>query len=201
MSIATFLQRNTLDSFPTQIDALAARLEGSGIAERVAFVRGLTKPDMVRLWDMAEGRGAKVDDFVPAGTRLGREIIHAGKNSLPVFNTFEKRFTPADGQPGEIYGYNHNWFNFTTAGPGYFVGRMDDTEGAFGLDYYRVPPDGVPLPVNWPRVRANTIGIQKFIFSEMIDYMRLVCDGVTIGRAWRKGQRTDNYFALARTVG
>lgn len=199
MSIAALLQRSTLSSYPNEIGALAARLESGSEADRVAFVRSLTKADMVRLWDLTEGRGVKVDDFVPAGTRLGREIIHAGKNSLPAFNHFEKRFTPADGQPTEVYGYNQTWFT-PAIGPGYFVGRFDATEGAFGLDYYRTPPAGAPLPASWPRIRANTVGPQMLIFAEMIDYMRSICDGVTIGRAWRKGKRTDNYFALARTT-
>ena len=181
------------------LNALARRLESSSEAERVAFVRGLRKVDMEVLWQACDGRQVGVDDYVPAGTRLGREIIHLGKNSLPVFTHFEKRFTPADGQPGEVYGYNHTPMNFTTAGPGYFVGHLDATFGAFGLDYYRVPPTTAPLPASWPRVRDNHFGLSRFIYADMIDYMRRVCDGVTIGRAWRKGQMTDNYFVLART--
>jgi hypothetical protein len=193
------LQRRSAPNVPHDLASLASRLERGSEADRVAFVRSLTKSDMGRLWVMCEGRGVTVDDFVPAGTRLGREVVHAGKNSLPAFNLFEKRFTPADGNPTEVYGYNHTWFA-PAIGPGYFVGRFDPTEGAFGLDYYRTPPAGAPLPASWPKIRANTIGPQMLIFANMIDYMRKVCDGVTIGRAWRKGQRTDNYFVLARTT-
>lgn len=200
MSLASILQRSPLAAYPSSIDALASRLESESETGRVAFVRALTKADMVRLWDLTEGRGVKVDDFVPAGTRLGREIIHAGKNSLPAFNIFEKRFTPADGHPTEVYGYNQTWFA-PVLGPGYFVGRFDATEGAFGFDYYRTPPPSAPLPATWPKIRANTLGPQRYVFAEMIDYMRRICDGVTIGRAWKKGQRTDNYFVLARQGG
>lgn len=185
----------------TDAQALARRLEAMPEPDRVAFVRGLRKVDMEALWQACDGRAVGVDDFVPAGTRLGREIIHAGKNSLPAFTHFEKRFTAADGQPGEVYGYNHTPWTALTAGPGYFVGRLDATFGAFGLDYYRVPPESAPLPASWPRVRDNRFGLSRFIYAEMIDYMRRVCDGVTIGRAWRKGQMTDNYFVLARTSG
>ena len=183
----------------SDLPALARRLEAGTEEARVAFVRSLRKADMVALWDACEGHAVAVDDFVPAGTRLGREIIHKGKNSLPLFTHFEKRFTTADGQPGEVYGYNHTPMNFTTAGPGYFVGHFDPHAGSFGVDYYRVPPANAPLPASWPRVRDNRFGLQRFIYAEMIDYMRRVCEGVTIGRAWRRGQRTDNYFVLART--
>lgn len=201
MALASLLAR--LSPAPSaelsDLPALARRLEAGDEDARVDFVRGLGKADMVALWDACEGRAAAIDDFVPAGTRLGREIIHKGKNSLPVFSHFEKRFTPADGRPEEVYGYNHTPMNFTTAGPGYFVGHLDPQERAFGINYYRVPPATAPLPASWPRVRDNHFGLQRFIYAEMIDYMRRVCDGVTIGRAWRRGVRTDNYFVLART--
>lgn len=191
--------RELLGYGPIDIDALARRLEALDEAGRVAFVRGLKKADMLRLWDACEGREVTADDFVPRGTRIGTEVIHKGKNSLPAFSDFEKRFTPADGRPGQVYGYNHNWFNFTTAGPGYFVGHFRPDETAFGLDYYEVPPVSAPLPATWPKVRKNEIGLQVLIYAKMVDYMRKVCDGVTIGRAWMRGKRTSNFFLLART--
>jgi len=181
------------------IDTLATRLEALDESGRVGFVRDLKKADMLRLWDATEGREVTADDFVPRGTRIGTEVIHKGKNSLPAFSDFEKRFTPADGLPGTVYGYNHNWFNFSSAGPGYFIGHTRPGDTHFGLDYYVVPPAHAKLPSTWPKVRKNEIGLQVFIYSKMIDYMRKVCDGVTIGRAWTRGKRTSNFFLLART--
>ena len=179
--------------------ALGDQLTGVSEAERVRMTRLWTKGDMVRIWDAAQGREVTADAFVPPGVRVGSEIIHEGKNSLPVFNHFQKRFTTADGKPGTVYGYNHSWHNFASTGPGYFVGHHDASVQAFGLDYYQVPPGEARLPPHWPRVRANEIGLQRFIFAKMIDYMRQVCEGVTIGRAWRHGKVTDNYFVLVRT--
>ncbi|TNF32678.1 MAG: hypothetical protein EP329_09425 [Deltaproteobacteria bacterium] len=179
---------------------LEAELVGVDEAARVALVRSLTKADMAALWDACVGQGCTAEDFVPAETPLGAEVVHAGKNSLPAFSAFEKRFCAADGRPGVVYGYNHNWFNFTTAGPGYFVGRYhDDARAEFGLNYYEVPPGQGAVPRGWPRIRRNELGLQLLIYARMIDYMRKVAPGVTIGRAWRQGKKTSNYFVLCRT--
>lgn len=182
---------------------LEAELEGMGEAERLAFVRGLGKGDMVRLWDACVGRQCVLEHFVPASVPDGVEVIHAGKNSLPLFSSFQKRFTRApeqEGREGAAYGYNHTGLNFTTAGPGYFIAyHHDDERGEFGVNYYDVPPKDAALPAGWPKVRRNEFGLQRFIYAKMIDYMRLITDGVTIGRAWRHGKITNNYFVLCRT--
>lgn len=181
---------------------LEAELARAAEAERVDLVRSLTKADMVALWDAVVGRECVGEDFVPAETPLGTEVVHAGKNSLPIFSHFEKRFCAADGRPGVVYGYNHNWFNFTSAGPGYFVGRPhDDDRDEYGLNYYEMPPSQGAVPAGWPRVRRNELGLQFFIYARMIDYMRKIAPGVTIGRAWRQGRKTGNYFVLCRTGG
>lgn len=179
---------------------LEAELTQAREPERVTLVRALTGGDMAALWDACVGQGCTAEDFVPADIPLGTEVIHAGKNSLPVFNHFQKRFCAADGRPGVVYGYNYNWFNFTTAGPGYFTGRPhDDDRGEYGLNYYEVPPGQGALPPGWPKIRRNELGLQVLIYARMIDYMRKVAPGVTIGRAWRYGKITSNYFVLCRT--
>lgn len=180
------------------VEGFRATLEGLDAGARALEVRALGKADQVRLWDGCEGRTVSAEAFVPANVPAGHQVIHYGKNTLPAFSDFEKRFARAEA-PGVVYGYNHNWFNFTTAGPGYFVGRHDPAMGGvFGLDYYQVPPSGAVLPAGWPTVRANEIGLQVLIYAKMVDYMRGVCDGVTIGRAWRRGKVTSNYFVLSR---
>lgn len=198
------LPRDLLGLGTIDIDALARRLDAMRADQRVSFVRALGKADMIRLWDAAAGRAVSAEDFVPAHVPPATEIIHEGKNSLPLFSRFQKRFTRGDA-PGVVYGYNHNDFNWTTAGPGYFVGhvehkaRVADQQGIFGLDYYAIPPAAAALPPSWPKVRRNELGLQCFIYAKMVDYMRKVSDGVTIGRAWKLGRRTSNYFVLART--
>jgi hypothetical protein len=172
-----------------------------GDGERIKTVRALGKRDMVRLWEASAGQVVTAEDFVPAHVPAGVEVVHWGKNSLPAFSAFQKRFTRADGRPGVVYGYNWNGIpTWTTLGPGYFVGHLDAgaPEGMFGLDYFQTPPAGVALPSGWPAIVPNERGLQRFIYAHMVDYMRKVSDGVTIGRAWRGGKVTDNYFVLAR---
>lgn len=175
---------------------IAQSLAGLSGQARVRAMRALRKRDMEALWDACEGQECSSEDFVPAGTPAGLEVIHEGKNSLPVFSHFQKRFCRAEGRDGVLYGYNHNWHNFTTTGPGYFTGSWHDAYDGYGLNYYEVPPAGARLPLGWPPVRPNEYGLARFIFAQMIDVMRKVDDGVTIGRAWRKGVLTDNYFML-----
>ncbi len=167
--------------------------------DRLTFVRALTKSDMMRLWKASEGREATAEDFVPMSLPLGTEVIHEGKNSLPMFSLFQKRFTRAEGREGVVYGYNHTPFNWTTAGPGYFVGHVRPGETSFGIDYYEVPPKHAHLPYKWPRVRPNELGLQFLIYAKMVDYMRKVSDTVTVGRAWMRGRKTSNLFVLTRT--
>jgi len=188
----------TIDQLP---DALPAMPE----ADRIRAVRGLRKRDMALLWERTAGREVTAEDFVPADVPVGVEVIHWGRNSLPVFANFQKRFTRAAERAGVVYGYNHTWYGYgafawTTLGPGYFTGHYDRVEAAFGLDYYAVPPADARLPGAWPNRAPNERGLQRLIYARMIDYMRKVADGVTIGRAWRQGRVTDNYFVLARAT-
>ena len=198
------LPRDLLGLGAIDIDTVAKRLDAMREDQRVDFVRALGKADMIRLWDACAARAASAGDFVPEHVPPRTEVIHEGKNSLPLFSRFQKRFTRGTA-PGEVFGYNHQDFNWTTAGPGYFVGHVEararaaDQQGAFGIDYYDVPPADAPLPASWPKVRKNEIGLQCLIYAKMVDYMRKVSDGVTIGRAWKGGKRTSNYFVLART--
>ena len=44
------------------------------------------------------------------------------------------------------------------------------------------------------------MGIQQFVFAKMIDYLRKVSNHVTIGRAYKHGTQTPNYFLLSRAI-
>jgi len=196
--------RDILGLGPIDIGAVAQHLDAVREDQRVTFVRALAKADMIRLWDACDGRVVAASDYVPADVADRTEVIHKGKNSLPFFSQFEKRFTRGDGD-NVVFGYNHTSLIWTTAGPGYFIGHVEasarapDQQGIFGLDYYEPPANRAQLPATWPAVRKNEIGLQCFIYAKMVDYMRKVSEGVTIGRAWKRGKRTSNYFVLART--
>jgi hypothetical protein len=123
-------------------------------------------------------------------------VRHFGKNSLPLFTHFEKRFArPRDGA-SELWGYNHN-SAFLTAitGPGHYVTTLGDRAGEVNIDYYRVPPEQLP---GMPPLASNTAFPSIFIYGNMVDVMRGISRHVTVGRAVRKGKESGNYFLLCR---
>jgi len=79
-------------------------------------------------------------------------------------------------------------------GPGYFVVHEDRARGA-AVDYREVPPE---RPPNWPEIRPDDRGFSRFVFRDMVDYVRRVARDVFIGSAHRGGKETGNYFVLCR---
>jgi len=180
--------RDILGLGPIDIGAVAQRLDAVREDQRVTFVRSLAKADMIRLWDACDGRVVAATDYVPAVVADRPEVIHKGKNSLPFVSEFEKRFTRGD-RADVVFGYNHTSLIWTTAGPGYFIGHVEasarapDQQGIFGLDYYEPPANRAQLPATWLAVRKNEIGLQCLLYAKMVDYMRKVSEGLTIGCA------------------
>ncbi|MDA1267243.1 MAG: hypothetical protein O2816_19350 [Planctomycetota bacterium] len=138
---------------------------------------------------------------MPPGTPPATQVIHAGRNSLPVFTTFEKRFTRVEGRDDVLYGYNEGATR-PLIGPGYFVAHFFADRGEIGVDYLQVPPTGALLPAGWPKIKPNTSGLQMLVYAGMVDYMRKVSSHVTIGRAYKKGTKElPHTFLLCRTGG
>ena len=191
--------RALLAQDPLDIDALAAQLDSMNEARTLAFVRAVKGRDQARLWAASEGRPTQLADLVPEGVPEGVEVIHVGRNSLPLFSAFEKRFARVPGEPDKLHGYNEGAAR-KLIGPGYFVAAEDGERGEVGVNYYEVPAGEAHLPNHWPKVKPNESGFQRFVFAKMVDYLRRVADGVFIGRAVRKGRVTDNYFLLCRTT-
>jgi hypothetical protein len=71
----------------------------------------------------------------------------------------------------------------------------DDSSRGAHIDYRAVPPRRCEA---WPEVRSNARGFSRFIYNDMIDYLRRVSSRVLIGRATRRGRESDNYFILCR---
>ncbi len=180
------------------LDRLADTLDQMTDEARVAAVRGMGARLQARLWDLAAGRATSLDDFVPPEVAPATQVIHAGRNSLPIFNVFEKRFCRVEGRDDALYGYNEGSTR-PLIGPGYFVARFFPERGEVGIDYFQVPPADARLPEGWPSIKPNESGLQRFVFARMVDYMRKVSRHVTIGRAVRQGKETNNYFLLCRT--
>lgn len=166
---------------------------------RLFTVQSATKKDMEALWELMKDQPALDADFyVPSGTEPLKEVIHHGKNSLPAFTHFQKRFCRPGDESGDIWGYNHQpneWF----AGPGYFVAHETkdekDPPSAYVIDYNRIPSK---KPESWPPIQDNDGLTRSLVYGRMKDYMRRVSSHVSIGKAHRAGKSLGQYFMLCR---
>ncbi|MDF1662431.1 MAG: hypothetical protein P1V97_11710 [Planctomycetota bacterium] len=187
--------REALRKPDAKIDDIANMIEAMGAEDRIHAVRFLGGKDQKKLWELCEGRKVTNEHMVPEGTPKGKMVRHHGKNSLPAFSLFEKRFClPTEGEAKELWGFNFQNLTKIT-GPGYFVAYEDKETDSLAIDYRRLPPKA---PEGCPPLKPNEAGLSKFIYKGMIDYMRLVSDSVTIGRAFKNDKWQPNYFVLCR---
>lgn len=190
--------RALLRARPIDMTALARFLDGLAPSQRVAAVQSMSAGEQSALYDAAKGvRPITLRDIVPESTRALVPVIHHGRNSLPAFRLFQKRFCRPDGARGaeELWGYNQNagWV-MPFSGPGYFV-AYEHGAGEVLIDYTRLPPHGAP---GWPAVRPNSERLSRFIYNGTQDTLRGVSRHVTIGRAARAGRDMPNWFVLCR---
>ncbi|MDG2306221.1 MAG: hypothetical protein P8R42_16530 [Candidatus Binatia bacterium] len=191
----------TLDALATPAldpEEAAGRFEEASPPDRVAITESIDGKTQARLWDACEGRSMTIAEMVPPDLGPLQPIIFHGKNSLPMFTNFQKRFCRANEGSDELWGYNYQpvqWLAPLT-GPGYFV-AYDSPEGPGGVavDYTRVP---TAKPEEWPDIHDNTYRLSRFIYNGMIDYLRRVSDHLLIGRATKAGKDLPNYFLLCR---
>ena len=174
--------------------AICDLLDRAASSDRLEAIRGLGGPAIQRkLWDaVASAPRVALADLVPPDTKPLREVIFHGKNSLPAFTFFQKRFCRTPQAGDVLWGYNHQALAWLT-GPGYFVVH-DEPRGA-AIDYREVPPRGCP---GWPAPKPNDRGFSRFVYRDMVDYLRRVSTHVLIGRATRHGKDLPNFFALCR---
>ena len=188
-----------VDGSSLDMDLLDQALNESDPETRLAFVRALKPARQKKLFEAASGRKVTLDAIVPPGEGELNEIIHEGKNTLPAFTHFQKRFCrPSLAQDPQdrtvLWGYNHlNVGAFT--GPGYFVAYDDPEQGEVVIDYREIPPEKVE---SWPAIIGNNKKLGIFIYHGMIDRLRRVSDHVTIGRAFKGGKAMSAWFALVR---
>jgi len=174
-------------------------LDGLSHEQRVAAVRSLGRSQQRALYAAVDGyRPVRLAELVPPGTADFAEVRHFGRNTLPAFRNFEKRFCrPHDSdreKPAELYGFNFQSMAPVT-GPGYFVAHEDPSRPEVWIDYRHVPtrhPDG------WPEIRQNERGLSRFVYGFMVDTLRGVSNHVTIGSAARKGRDINSWFVLCR---
>jgi len=180
---------------PIDLDAVAEHLDALPHAERVKQVREVSGGLQRKLFAAAEGfRRLDFTDYVPEATADRTFVRHYGKNSLPAFSNFEKRFArPSPGSP-VMWGFNHSPM-MGLVGPGHFVLRSGPGPREMHVDYYSHPPERLD---GAPPLKRNDKGISTLVYGHMIDVLRGVSDHVSIGRAVKNGAETPNYFLLCR---
>jgi hypothetical protein len=177
-------------------ERIAAFMDGLSPEDRVEQALALHGRQVARLYDACAGAPVLApEDFVPANLADDTAVIFEGRNSLPLFSRFQKRFA----RMGDtIVGYNHQTMAFVT-GPGFFVVRAahagSDIPEELYFDYTTEPP---AFPREFPAYKPNTAGLSRLVYANMKDYMRRVARGIVVGKAFKLGKSQDAYFVLAR---
>jgi hypothetical protein len=179
--------------------AIADLLDNLDESTRIKVVRRLGRRDQKALYSKVEGFAPlELVDLVPASRPDLVEVRHLGRNSLPAFTIFEKRFCRLPGSspdaPDALAGYNFQAMSPVT-GPGYFMARDDTKTREVLVDYHHLPNQ---KPSDWPPIRSNERGLSRFVYGFMIDRLRRVSKHVTIGSAARNGRDLGSYFILNR---
>jgi hypothetical protein len=187
--------RNLIDPH-LDLGRLGTVLDEIGHQARLWSVYQFTRRDMARLWEATKGvHPITLDYYVPASTPPLVEVIHHGKNSLPAFNFFQKRFcNPGDpGHKDMLIGYNHQpWSG--VIGPGYFVARPSAEAGEVDIDYTMLPGE---KPDSWPPIEPNS-SRGRLVYHGMVDVMHGISSHVSIGRARKKRGWMNAWFVLVR---
>ncbi len=184
---------------PIRIKELAALLDGLSHEERVAWVHSMGRREQRRLYEAAEGfLPLGLADLVPPGSADGATVRHFGKNTLPAFTRFEKRFARPGGEdpqaPRVLHGFNFQALGWLT-GPGYYVARADPARPEVLIDYREIP---TAAPPGWPAPRPNDAGLGRLVYGGMVDRLRRVSEHVTIGSAAKNGRDLGSWFLLTR---
>ncbi len=175
--------------------AIDAHLGALAPYARMQEVLGVTGSLVGKLYDAVAGAPPlRIEDLVPPG-ETGTVILE-GRNSLPSFSRFQKRFARVG---DAVVGYNHQTMSFVT-GPGYFVVRPatpgETHPDEIFFDYTTDPPRD--LPAGWPKFSPNSAGLSRLVYMHMKDFCRRVADGILVGKAYKLGVAQNAYFTLSR---
>jgi len=184
---------------PVNARRVAELLDGLAHEERVLVIRTLGRTQQRALYAAVDGfRPVRLADMVTPATEDFVPVRHYGRNTLPAFTRFEKRFCRPRGadrdKPAELYGFNFQSMAPVT-GPGYFVAHEDPGRPEVLVDYRRVPSEH---PEGWPKIAVNERGLSRLVYGFMVDTLRGVSEHVTIGSAARKGRDMNSWFVLCR---
>jgi hypothetical protein len=194
---AEFLAR--LRAASIQPQEIAKFLDGLRHAERVEAIRAAGRSEQRRLWEAVKGVGSvRNADLVPPSVGDLVPVRHHGRNTLPAFNFFEKRFCRPPGadrhQPEKLFGFNFQSMSWLT-GPGYYVSYDRPGAPEVDIDYRELP---TTKPADWPAIRSNDRGLGRLVYGNMVDTLRRVSEHVTIGSAAKGGRELGSWFLLCR---
>lgn len=180
-------------------DTIRTFLDGLDPAERVEEALSLRMGDVGKLYRaVAGGQTTSIADFVPKDAAPETTFIFEGRNSLPTFTRFQKRFAKLPS--GQAIGYNHGVTAIAT-GPGYFVVRApDDGADVPSQAYFDYTGTPEAVPAGWPAYKPNDVGLSNLVYKNMKDYMRQVARGVYVGEAFKLGKSQKQFFILARPI-
>ncbi|MDD9944645.1 MAG: hypothetical protein OXU20_26605 [Myxococcales bacterium] len=184
-----------IDSTNSGLGQVRAFLDDLAADQRLAAVRSLGPQQQRALFGLAEGfMPLKLTDLVPAAQPALSPVRHFGRNSMPLFKYFEKRFYRQRDGDSDLAGANFQSLSPLT-GAGYYVAREDSERGEVLIDYTQVPE--IPPP-GWPEITRNERGVSRLVYGFMVDTLRRVSEHVTIGRAARHGKPMNAWFLLCR---
>lgn len=176
--------------------SIASALDRMSHNERLIALQGLRRDQLRLLYAVVEGFAKMtLDDLVPATSHNAPlySVRHVGRNSLPMFSHFEKRFYRLQGQAA-VGGANFQSTSLLT-GPGYFTATASAEGTEIIIDYSRIPETA---PAGWPALANNEKGLARWVYGGMFDTLRRVSSHVSIGAAQRVGRAPSAYFALCR---
>lgn len=159
-------------------------------------MRSLGAWQLRRLWVLAErAEQPLAAEDLARGTE---PTVCKGKNHLPVFSWFEKRFAAID---GAVVGYNETGWQKLWVGAGHFTVVPSDRPAELIIDYRAVPGRTHPA---FPPLRANDgLGgwpapLRGLVYGGLVDRLRRVSPRLLIGRSDVKSPslQAGAYFAL-----
>lgn len=157
-------------------------------------MHGLRRDQLRLLYTLVEGFAPMtLDDLVPSGKPPLQAVRHIGRNTLPLFSHFEKRFYRLEGLAA-VGGANFQSTS-TFTGPGYFTAAAHEDRAEIVIDYNRIPDRA---PEGWPALTPNDHGLGRLVYGGMIDTVRRVSRHVSIGAAQRAEHAASAYFTLCR---
>lgn len=180
---------------PVDMNQVTGFLDELSPAARVHATLSLRAREQRALWHAAQGvYEITPEHLVPFGLPADTTVRHFGRNTMPAFSRFEKRFYR--NAHGDMFGANFQTMAPLT-GPGYFRVRALAEQRELLLDGAR---DALPseAPAGWPQVVPNERGFSRFVYGFLVDHLRRVSEHVTIGEPVRHGKPLGSWFILCR---